>query len=544
MKTDQKIRVVLLIDSLHAPAWVYRSIEQIKLLEGVRICGVLVCPAVIEKQVSKVIHHKLGELQSRLFDGDIGGPDYREKRDLTNLLGGDLVRSIGSTNSPGWANKMVAALRQVKADVVIKYTDDELPEVVLSGLKYGIWDHLFNAGAAHRRGYEGLWETLLSQPEVGSSLQISHRDFPRQALLRSFSCAHEASVYGTNNPNYWKSSSFASRALKRLMQRGGDAFFEGLASQPNQANSISQHNIDCPGAMQYAYLLAKKTACKLAKKFKYKRYFEQWLLYYSFKPDARLDSSNLIQMLPPKEVFWADPHIVVENERYYIFIEELPFATDKGYLSVIEMSQNGHYGSPVKILERDYHLSYPNVFQHEGQYYMIPETYDNGTIELYRCTRFPDQWEFVMNLMQGVRAVDTTLYYADDKWWLFANIQENPGASPHDELFLFYTESGDFQTTDWVAHPLNPVVSDVKNARPAGKIYEENGKVYRPAQNCSHHYGYAMNINEITCLNTEEYKEQIVKSIEPVWDKNVIATHTYAKAEKLTVLDGIFLRKK
>ncbi len=539
MNKKQKIQVGILVDSVNVQAWVYQSIEHILRLDDVNICCVVVDPSQPDTLPFKPMQQRLSQLLGKLFDGDINAPDYRQRKTITNFI--DVPRYTLNDEV------RLSAVNDYKADVLIKYTNHELANgdalsLKALNLKYGVWDHLFSADATHRAGYEGFWETMLSQPEVGSSLRASYAQLTDQhsvELLRSYSCTQEASIYGTNNGNYWKSSSFAARMLKRVMGEGDDTFFSRFDSQKDL--SLESEYL-APSNVKYATLLAKKVFSKIKKKIKYKQYFEQWFLLYNLNTETSNELSSYKKLLPPKEVFWADPHVIFENYKYYIFIEELPFATDKGYLSVIEMDQNGQYTQPEKILEKDYHLSYPNVFKYKDEYYMIPETFENSTIELYRCVGFPHQWEFVMNLMEGLEAADTTLHFHENKWWLFTSIIENKGASLHDELFLFYTE-GDFLTAQWTPHPLNPIVSDVKTARPAGKIYTEHGKLYRPSQNCSYHYGYGVNLNEIMVLNEKEYQEKTVVSIEPDWDKEVIATHSYSKAKDLVVMDGIILRK-
>ena len=97
-------------------------------------------------------------------------------------------------------------------------------------------------------------------------------------------------------------------------------------------------------------------------------------------------------------------------------------------------------------------------------------------------------------------------------------------------------------TNHWTPHPLNPIVSDVRKARPAGNVFVHKGKIIRPAQNCSGHYGYGMNMNEILILNEEEYKEISIEIIEPDWDKNAISTHTFNHLNGLTVIDAKYRR--
>ena len=69
---------------------------------------------------------------------------------------------------------------------------------------------------------------------------------------------------------------------------------------------------------------------------------------------------------------------------------------------------------------------------------------------------------------------------------------------------LFYSD--DPLSKNWNPHTLNPIVSDIRNARPAGKIFVMNNKIIRPGQNCFQIYGNSFSFNEITKLN-----EQIIR---------------------------------
>ena len=144
--------------------------------------------------------------------------------------------------------------------------------------------------------------------------------------------------------------------------------------------------------------------------------------------------------------------------------------------------------------------------------------------------------------MRNVRAVDSTVIQHDGRWWLFANIREQDGASFQDELFLFH--SSGLLSEDWLPHPQNPIVSDVRSARPAGRIFLHNGQLYRPSQNNSRFYGNGMKINHIVKLSTTEYEEVSVNSIDPSWDKSVVGTHTLNCDAGLTVIDGLMWRRK
>ena len=206
------------------------------------------------------------------------------------------------------------------------------------------------------------------------------------------------------------------------------------------------------------------------------------------------------------------------------------------------MDQQGRCKAPVKVIEEAHHLSYPFVFSHRDNYFLIPESGSTKTVDLYECVEFPFQWKFRLRLMEGVAAVDTTVFYHHDKWWLFTNVVENPGASDLDELFLFYSD--ELHSTSWTPHPMNPVVSDVRNARPAGRIFVHDGRIIRPSQNSSRRYGFGVKMNEIRILDEKEYEEVEIQSIEPDWDKRLMATHTFNHVGNLTVIDGNVRRRR
>ena len=74
------------------------------------------------------------------------------------------------------------------------------------------------------------------------------------------------------------------------------------------------------------------------------------------------------------------------------------------------------------VLCKDYHLSYPFIFEEEGNYYMIPETSENQRLEIYICKSFPSEWELFSTAFEGEMILDCT-YYIDksNKKWFFLN---------------------------------------------------------------------------------------------------------------------------
>ena len=73
---------------------------------------------------------------------------------------------------------------------------------------------------------------------------------------------------------------------------------------------------------------------------------------------------------------------------------------------------------------------------------------------------------------------------------------------------------------------MNPVISDVKGARSAGKIFERNGILYRPSQCCMPWYGYGIKLNEIVVLTENDYAKGKFRSLSQNGTKNY-GVHTF-----------------
>ena len=204
-----------------------------------------------------------------------------------------------------------------------------------------------------------------------------------------------------------------------------------------------------------------------------------------------------------RQRYYADPFPFDLAAKTYVFCEEYPFESRKGLIAVFDVDSEGLASEPARVLERPYHLSYPSVFEHDGQIWMIPETFANRSIKLYRAKRFPDQWELDCVLIEGVEASDATLLEHEGKYWLFATIAE--GGSTWDCLAIWYASS---LKGPWTAHAQNPVLIDSRIARPAGRFIRRDGKLLRPVQNCERHYGDGVTLREVVRLDEQHFEER------------------------------------
>lgn len=232
---------------------------------------------------------------------------------------------------------------------------------------------------------------------------------------------------------------------------------------------------------------------------------------------------------------YADPILFEHQGRHHLFCEEMLPGANQAVISHTELTLDGRVAEPpVEVLRAPHHLSYPFVFAHGDDVFMIPETSAQQRVELYRAVEFPRQWRREQILLDGVIASDATVLERDGGLWMFVGVSA-PGATLLDELHL-YTAAG--PAGPWLAHPRNPIVSDVRCARPAGAIQRWGTRLIRPGQDGSRRYGGAISFRQIDELSLTGYDEHEVARIEPGdLGGDARATHTYAADGSFEAVD-------
>ena len=236
--------------------------------------------------------------------------------------------------------------------------------------------------------------------------------------------------------------------------------------------------------------------------------------------------------------FFADPFLINEGGRTYCFFEELSYKTNRGKISYVSLDDlPANRLRPREAIATPHHLSYPYLFRHEGSVLCVPESFESGRVAVWSARHFPDDWYERATLLPNFAGVDPTVFRYQDCWWLFCTNGHNASNA---ELHAWYAD--DIFST-WRPHAGNPIKRDVANARPGGTPFEWNGRLFRPAQDCSERYGGRLIINEIVELSPEHFRERSVSVLEPDRAGPFPAgLHTASGAGELTVIDGNRIR--
>ena len=236
--------------------------------------------------------------------------------------------------------------------------------------------------------------------------------------------------------------------------------------------------------------------------------------------------------------FVADPFMMVKDGKHFMFFEVLNRETDQGDIAYAESVDGREWNYRKVVIDEEFHLSYPYVFEFDNSYYLIPESSNDFSVRLYKATKFPEEWEYGGNLLSGYRYVDPSIFRYEDKWWMFVSTGDN------NILNLHFSEN---LLTGWKSHPMNPIVkSDKHFSRPGGRVIVFNNKLFRLTQDDDPIYGIQVFAFEITELSETSYADKLA-SKKPIVTKtgigwNAVGMH-HVDAHKIgnkwiSVVDG------
>jgi hypothetical protein len=227
--------------------------------------------------------------------------------------------------------------------------------------------------------------------------------------------------------------------------------------------------------------------------------------------------------------YLADPFPFRHQGQNFIFVEQYLYSQTRGCIAVVTVDRNGTAAAPQIVLEEPHHLSYPFVFEWDGQIWMIPESGAAKKVSLYRAVEFPYRWARVACLVEGIEGYDTTPLHHNGAFWFFVS-PRLWGSTSWDVLSLYRADS---LTGCWMPHAANPVLIDATLSRPAGAFIERGGRTVRPVQDCSRGYGGAVTFCQIDALGQSEFAQTPVGRMQ----SGTFGCHTYNRQSGLEVID-------
>lgn len=231
---------------------------------------------------------------------------------------------------------------------------------------------------------------------------------------------------------------------------------------------------------------------------------------------ARLGEERVVRIPAPRWSYYADPFLWRHDGHDWLFVEEFEYPRCKGRLCCVPLDGALRAGPPRPVLPLDVHASFPYLFEHAGQLYMVPETCAGRSIDLYACDGFPDRWRLARRLLYGVDGADSLVFQHDGRWWLITAQRESE-AMPGRYLAIYHTD--DLLRGQWQAHPVNAERRyHGGSGRNAGSLIRAGGALLRPMQENPNYYGESLRYMRIERLTPAEFREVPVDGGHPLVD--------------------------
>ena len=262
------------------------------------------------------------------------------------------------------------------------------------------------------------------------------------------------------------------------------------------------------------------------------------------------------------KTWYADPLLYVRDGTRYIFCEAFDLAAGRGDIAVIPLSDDGRFGTPQVVLSTGSHLSFPTVFDWNGETWMLPESSAEHTLTLYRCAVFPGKWEQAARFAVGCEICDTILLSAaDDALTLLAS-----ETRPENQLYTRYRRftlrrarpaaEGEVGTGDevesgaFVLEPDEPFNLQHREFglgfRNAGPLFTLGGQVIRPTQ-VSTKVDYGVYLQFFARRGASEVPlcaaEPHIVQIDGLAPEDVVGIHTYCRDDRFEIIDARYLTR-
>ena len=426
-------------------------------------------------------------------------------------------------------------IKEEGLDILIRGGSGILRGDILNLCRGGIISFHHGDNEVNRGTPPGFWEVYNREKTTGFIIQILNEELDAGKVL--FKGKIPTSFFYTLNMVrlYLKANIFMHIVLEKIFEN-------------KKINTYPKKPYDKPlyliPSLKHQLIYLFQTWLYLLKKIvrRLQRKKLLWNVAYQYVDDWKDVSLRKSKIIPnPINSFIADPFLFRFEEKDFCFVEEYDFKSNKGHISAYEFS-NQEESFLGTVIKEDFHMSYPNVFKHNGDIYMIPETSAAKEIRLYICEEFPMKWRYKKTLISNVSAVDSNIFYLNNYWWLLTNIDSSNSGDHCSELHAFYSE--DLLTNEWKPHLKNPLVFDPLRARNAGMIFED-GSIYRSYQIQGwDKYGEGFGIAKILTLDKENFKEKVEFEVSSDYFKNSIGTHTYNFKNGIMVTDFLSIKNK
>jgi hypothetical protein len=526
MPPAANLRFGVVCSGSRLPAWQARAIESLTHLDGVDLCTII-SPRTPRTRPRAAFSHCLVEFMR---------PDRHEDELVTlapqQAAVAEIAYELRACPESGQIRAVIEAdaIAALEPDFILHLGDEEIVGEIAALARLGVWTLHQGDPELYPAGAQGFWEVWSGDPATRVMLQrLTERPGERLTLVEGWLKTNPISWVANRYALHYAARTWPARLCERLLA-DPTSFPAGTPCRMPDAEP--------PTNAQALRALLEAFRRRIGRAVSRALFLEQWAIGIADGPvQAFLDPATRpnVRWLaePARGTLQADPFPMPSGDGFDILVEHFDYAAGRGEIHRITVREGSVMDLGVPVVSLPVHMSYPYVFEDAGEIYCIPETYQSRAAHLFRIGPNGSQWQFVGNLIEDFAAIDSTLVRHAGDYWLFCTNYEDFGNA---NLYLWHAPH---LLGPWRQHPHNPVKCDIRSARPAGRPFVHDGRLYRPGQDCSRGYGCAVAINEVLTLSETAYEERVVNVIRPESDGPFpFGFHTLCGVGEVTLVDG------
>jgi hypothetical protein len=433
-------------------------------------------------------------------------------------------------------------------DVILWFGFEVLRGEILNCARHGVWSYSYRDNKFYRGGPSHLWELIERNPESGVTLQRLTPNPDTGIVLRKtiFSTADTLAVSRNRFAPYWGSTHFVVQMLNELHA----SVVPPTPAQPDHDNGYRGRRriYGTPTNRELIAWLGTHVSHRVWNKvrkplaiFRRSPRSPRWMVGLRTSKAPLFDGSSYVSANEfmwcnaPAGTYWADPCLVEFDGQRWLFMEEFEKAFNRGRIVAGVVDDANRLAGVRRVASAPYHLSFPQVFAHDGEMYMIPETGAAGNVQLWRAVSFPNNWVREAVILE-IGCVDCTVVRHRERWWLLGSPSITRGSAAET-----YVWTSDHLERGWELSSVMPLCFSVRSARCAGRILSHSGDFIRPSQDCAGTYGRALAFSKLTWGDDGTVSEEPFRVIEPSERDGLRGIHSYSRVGDLEAIDALLV---
>lgn len=539
--SPRKLRYAVMCEGYVFAEWQARCLEAMFDLPEVELSLLIVN----ERKKNQSLLTKLGQLRPKhllfqLWTRGLMRSRAMETRDLAERLArvpmlACRTRFVGKY-AEHFAPSDLAEIEAYDLDFILRFSFGIIRGEILQSARFGVWSFHHGDEQRYRGSAPGFWEIARGDPVTGAILQRLTERLDGGVVLKK---GHFKTVRYSYRRNLDTILFGAAHWPAEVCRDLVEGCFSYLEESPVQTEAPVYRS---PGTFRVVATWGMMLRQLVEEVFRYFFVEEEWAIGFidcplgetlsSIEAGAQPVGVREWVVRPDPRGYWADPFVVERNGQRHLLCEDFDYCKGQGKIVIVPLREASGSTTSIHELPIERHASYPCAFEHQGDVYCVPEVFESREIALFKAVEFPRTWERCTILIHDFAGVDPTLFRHRGLWWLVATDAER---DPDRDLFAWYSEN---LFGKWRSHLRNPIKVDIRSARPAGPPLEHEGRLYRPAQDCSRTYGGAVVINRVSRLTPTEFLEDVVGFMPPDPEGPYPdGLHTLTGCSDLTVID-------